>query len=394
MQIKPSIIPTAKIVVVGVGGSGVNAINRMLKAKFENIHFIAVNTDSQALDNSQAHVKVHIGKNLTRGLGAGANPDVGRKAAEEDVQEIKEHLQGADMVFVTCGLGGGTGTGAAPVIAKIAHTEIGALTIGVVTKPFSFEGAKRMQIASQGYEDLRDNVDSLIVVPNDRLLGLIDKKTSMLDAFGVVDDVLLQGVQGISDMITIHGMINVDFADVKAIMKGAGSALMGIGYGTGDDRAMKAARSAIESPLLEVAIDGATGVLINITGGDDLSMFEVSEAARVVSEVAHPEANIIFGAVVDDTFTDEIKVTVIATGFDGNISGAAAMGMRPLTKSVLSQPQEKRKNYFGADPERPQPMNRTEVTRKFDTPVSEDVQETAGGDDEYDVPAFIRNKIK
>lgn len=359
-----------------------------------NILIIAVNTDSQALDNSQAHVKVHIGKNLTRGLGAGANPDVGRKAAEEDVQEIKEHLQGADMVFVTCGLGGGTGTGAAPVIAKIAHTEIGALTIGVVTKPFSFEGAKRMQIASQGYEDLRDNVDSLIVVPNDRLLGLIDKKTSMLDAFGVVDDVLLQGVQGISDMITIHGMINVDFADVKAIMKGAGSALMGIGYGTGDDRAMKAARSAIESPLLEVAIDGATGVLINITGGDDLSMFEVSEAARVVSEVAHPEANIIFGAVVDDTFTDEIKVTVIATGFDGNISGAAAMGMRPLTKSVLSQPQEKRKNYFGADPERPQPMNRTEVTRKFDTPVSEDVQETAGGDDEYDVPAFIRNKIK
>jgi len=290
---------------------------------------------------------------------------------------------------ITCGLGGGTGTGAAPVIAKIAHDEIGALTIGVVTRPFAFEGAKRMSIATDGHDELKENVDSLIVVPNDKLLGIIDKKTSMLDAFGVVDDVLLQGVQGISDLITIHGMINVDFADVKAIMKGAGSALMGIGYGNGEDRAVKAAQSAIDSPLLEVSIDGATGILINITGGTDLSMFEVSEAARVVSEVAHQDSNIIFGAVIDETFTDEVKVTVIATGFEGQLSGG---GLRSLTRSALATKMDKapEKNYFGSDSNHVKPEEKKDPGVNFNTAPTEEKKD----EDEYDVPAFIRNKVK
>lgn len=390
MEVKPQIIPTAKIVVVGVGGSGVNAINRMIKANFENVHFVAVNTDAQALQNSQAQTKIHIGKNLTRGLGAGANPEIGRKAAEEDIEEIKNSLVGADMVFITCGLGGGTGTGAAPVIAKVAHQEVGALTIGVVTKPFSFEGARRMKAATEGHEELKTNVDSLIVVPNDKLLSLIDRKTSVLDAFGVVDDVLLQGVQGISDLITIHGMINVDFADVKSIMKGAGSALMGIGYGTGDNRAVKAAKSAIESPLLEVAIDGAKGVLINITGGGDMSMFEVSEAAQVISEVADSDANIIFGAVIDDTFTDEVKVTVIATGFDGGPAHTGA-GLRPTTRSAINRSQSNSSsNMFGKDMTKSTPEPKKSPGISFDAPTK---RMDAGETDDYDVPAFIRNKL-
>lgn len=315
MEITPEITPVANIKVIGIGGGGCNAVNRMIKANLRGVDFIAINTDAQALYHSEAPKKLNIGHATTRGLGAGSNPDIGRQAAEESIDEIKEALEGADMVFITCGLGGGTGTGGAPVIANAAK-ELGILTVAVITKPFSFEGHRRKTQADEGLENLRSKVDTLITIPNDRILSIIDKKTPINDAFSVVDDVLRQGVQGIADLITIHGMINVDFADVKTVMENAGSALMGIGYGTGENRAQEAARTAIESPLLELSIDGAKGVLFNITGGNDLSMFEVDEAARVITEAADPDANIIFGAVINDSYTGEIKVTVIATGFD------------------------------------------------------------------------------
>jgi len=386
MEVKPEIHPTANIVVVGVGGSGNNAINRMVKAKFGGVTFISINTDAQALHHSEAHQKVHIGKNTTKGLGAGSDPDVGKKSAEENIEELKKSLEGADMVFITCGMGGGTGSGAAPVIADLAHNEIGALTIGVVTKPFSFEGVRRMDVANSSIAALKDKVDSLIVVPNDKLLTIIDRKTSLIDSFGIVDDVLLQGVQGISDLITVNGMINVDFADVRTIMKGAGSALMGIGYGSGEGRAEKAARSAIDSPLLEISIEGAKGVLINITGGEDMSMFEVGEAAKVISEVVHPEANIIFGTVIDETFTDEIKITVIATGFDdkgevGNSKVRSVFGKVAKTSDGDN-------NFFGNEGRAPRNRDMSSMDNAGSRPV--DVEE----DDEYDVPAFIRNKVK
>lgn len=316
-EVVADVSPIAFIKVIGVGGGGGNALNRMVKANLRNIEFIAVNTDAQALYHSEAAVKINIGKATTRGLGAGSNPHVGAQAAEESREEIAQALQGADMVFITCGMGGGTGTGAAPVIADIAK-ELGILTVAVVTKPFSFEGHRRKQQAEDGLENLKAKVDTLIIIPNDKILSIIDKKTPLTEAFTVVDDVLRQGVQGIADLITIHGMINVDFADVKAVMENAGSALMGIGYGTGENRAVEAAKAAVESPLLELAIDGAKGILFNVTGGNDLSMFEVDEAARIITEAADPEANIIFGAVINDSYTGEVKITVVATGFDEN----------------------------------------------------------------------------
>ena len=306
----------AVIKVVGIGGGGVNAINRMIEVGLKGVEFIAINTDAQALLMSDADVKLDVGRELTRGLGAGADPEVGKKAAEDHAEEIEEVLKGADMVFVTAGEGGGTGTGGAPVVAKIAKG-LGALTIGVVTRPFTFEGRRRANQAELGINALREEVDTLIVIPNDRLLSISDRNVSMMDAFLSADQVLLSGVQGITDLITNPGLINLDFADVKSVMQGAGSALMGIGSARGDDRAVQAAELAISSPLLEASIDGAHGVLLSVQGGSDLGLFEINEAARLVQEAAHPEANIIFGAVIDDALGDEVRVTVIAAGFDG-----------------------------------------------------------------------------
>lgn len=305
----------AQIKVIGVGGGGSNAVNRMIFAGLKGVEFIAVNTDAQALYLSQAEAKIQIGTKLTRGLGAGANPEIGKNAAEESRDELVKALKGADMVFVTAGMGGGTGTGAAPIVAEVAK-ELGALTVGVVTKPFNFEGRKRSQQAVTGIANLKEKVDTLITIPNDRLLQVVDKNTSINDAFRIADDVLRQGVQGISDLIAVPGLINLDFADVKTIMYNTGSALMGIGTAKGENRAVTAARNAISSPLLETSIEGAKGVLLNITGGSGLGLFEVNEAAEIIAEAADPEANIIFGAVIDDNLKEEIRVTVIATGFD------------------------------------------------------------------------------
>ncbi|MDO9063489.1 MAG: cell division protein FtsZ [Microbacterium sp.] len=306
----------AAIKVVGVGGGGVNAVNRMIELGLRGVEFVAINTDAQALLLSDADVKLDVGRELTRGLGAGADPEVGRRAAEDHAEEIEETLRGADMVFVTAGEGGGTGTGGAPVIARISKA-LGALTIGVVTKPFGFEGKRRSVQAEQGVAKLKEEVDTLIVVPNDRLLEISDRSLSMIEAFQTADTVLLAGVQGITDLVTTPGLINLDFADVKSVMQGAGSALMGIGASRGADRAIKAAVLAVASPLLEASIDGAHGVLLSIQGGSNLGIFEINDAARLVQEAVHPEANIIFGAVIDDTLGDEVRVTVIAAGFDG-----------------------------------------------------------------------------
>lgn len=324
-EVKPDIEVAAKIKVVGIGGGGGAAVNRMISDKIKGVEFIVVNTDVQALHQNLAPNKIPIGKTVTRGLGAGMNPDMGRRAAEESQNEIRNMLNGADMVFVTCGLGGGTGTGAAPEVAKLAK-DIGALTVAVVTKPFSFEGAQRRRIADEGYQQLLEHVDTIITIPNDRVLQIIDKKTSLLDAFKVVDDVLRQGVQGISELITIPGLINVDFADVKAIMESSGSALMGIGRATGENRAVEAAKQAIASPLLEVAIDGAKGILFTITGGTDLGMHEVAEAAKIITGSADEDAKVIFGANVDEAMKEEVRITVVATGFDSRERRAAAPG--------------------------------------------------------------------
>jgi cell division protein FtsZ len=304
----------AVIKVVGVGGGGTNAVNRMVDAGLSGVEFIAVNTDAQALLMCDADVKIHIGAKATRGLGAGANPEVGRAAAQESRDELKEALKGADMIFVTAGEGGGTGTGGAPIVADLSR-ELEALTVGVVTRPFSFEGRKRSQQAEHGIDELRDRVDTLIVIENDRLLQVVEKKTSIMDAFKMADDVLRQGVQGITDLITIPGLVNLDFADVRTIMRDAGSALMGIGAASGENRAAEAARIAVSSPLLEASIEGATGILLNVTGGSEIGLFEVNEAAEVVTSAADQNANVIFGAVIDDAMGDEVRVTVIATGF-------------------------------------------------------------------------------
>ncbi|MGO2746041.1 cell division protein FtsZ [Microbacterium sp.] len=322
----------AVIKVVGVGGGGVNAVNRMIDLGLRGVEFIAVNTDAQALLMSDADVKLDVGRELTRGLGAGADPEVGRRAAEDHAEEIEQALAGADMVFVTAGEGGGTGTGGAPVVARIAKS-IGALTIGVVTKPFSFEGRRRQSQAEEGVAKLKEEVDTLIVVPNDRLLEISDRGISMIEAFATADQVLLAGVQGITDLITTPGLINLDFADVKSVMQGAGSALMGIGSARGADRAIKAAELAVESPLLEASIEGAHGVLLSVQGGSNLGIFEIHDAADLVKEAAHPEANIIFGTVIDDTLGDEVRVTVIAAGFDG---GEPSLRLDPM---VVSRPE-------------------------------------------------------
>ncbi|MFZ5596351.1 MAG: cell division protein FtsZ [Bacillota bacterium] len=308
----------ANIKVIGVGGGGNNAVNRMITSGLKGVEFISVNTDAQALQLSQTTVRIQIGAKLTKGLGAGANPEIGQKAAEESRDEIIKCLKGADMVFVTAGMGGGTGTGAAPLVAEVAK-EMGALTVGVVTKPFTFEGRKRATQADSGIQNLKEKVDTLITIPNDRLLQVIDKHTSIVEAFRIADDVLRQGVQGISDLIAVPGLINLDFADVKTIMKDTGSALMGIGTASGENRAAEAARGAISSPLLETSIEGARGVLLNITGGSSLGLFEVNEAAEIIAQAADPEANIIFGAVIDERLEEEVRVTVIATGFDQKV---------------------------------------------------------------------------
>ena len=325
----PGAVPgnLAKIKVVGVGGGGNNAVNRMITSGLQGVEFIAINCDAQALLLSKAQNRIQIGEKLTKGLGAGANPEIGQKAAEESKEILIEQLRGADMVFVTAGMGGGTGTGAAPIVAECAR-EAGALTVGVVTKPFSFEGKRRMNQAEAGIVNLKDRVDTLITIPNDRLLQVIDRRTSMIDAFRIADDVLRQGVQGISDLISVPGLINADFADVKTIMSNAGSALMGIGTAKGENGAVAAAEAAIKSPLLEASIEGARGVLFNITGGKDLSLFDVTEASNIITEAVDPDANIIFGAVIDEKLDDEIRVTVIATGFNGknpDLTGQSAI---------------------------------------------------------------------
>lgn len=374
-EVTPDVTPVARIKVIGCGGGGGNALNRMIKSNIKGIEFIAVNTDAQALYHNEASTKINIGKATTRGLGAGSYPEKGKQAAEESSEEIKQAIDGADMLFITCGLGGGTGTGAAPVIAEIAR-DLGILTVAVVTKPFSFEGHRRKTQAEEGLENLKNKVDTLIVIPNDKILSLIDKKTPLSEAFTVVDDVLRQGVQGISDLITVHGMINVDFADVRAIMENAGSALMGIGYGTGENRAVEAAKAAIDSPLLELDINGAKGILFNITGGTDLSMFEVDEAARIITEAADPEANIIFGAVVNDSYTGEIKITVVATGFEDARRSVSIT--RPLSDVRPMTP------AYGASMER-KPQQQVSTTQL------PSVDESTN---EYDIPAFIRQKMQ
>ena len=314
-EVRPDMSPGATICVLGTGGGGANAVKRMVDQKINGVDFIAVNTDIQALYHNPAPRKITIGRGITRGLGAGSNPDIGKKAAEESSEEIKANLEGVDMLFITAGLGGGTGSGSVQVIAELARS-MGILTIAVVTKPFSFEGLKRKKQADEALQNLQGKLDTLIVIPNDKILSLIDKTTPLTEAFQVVDEVLQHAIEGISSLITVHGLVNVDFADVKSIMQDAGTALMGIGYGTGDSRAAEAARAAVDSPLLELSINGAKGVLFNITGGNDLSMFEVDEAARIITEAADPEANIIFGAVNDEQYTGQVKCTVVATGFD------------------------------------------------------------------------------
>jgi cell division protein FtsZ len=360
----------AKIKVVGVGGAGGNAVNRMISSKLRGVEFVAVNTDLQALANSQAHHKLNIGKKLTRGLGSGGDPRKGQEAAEESRQELSDLLKDCDMVFITAGMGGGTGTGGAPVVAEIAK-QAGALTIGVVTKPFQFEGARRKGSADEGLQNLREKVDTLIVIPNERLLQVVDKKTTISDAFKIADDVLRQGVQGISDLIVFPGLINLDFADVKTIMQGQGAALMGIGYGTGDNRALDAARNAISSPLLETTIEGARGILLNITGGPDLALMEVNEAAQLVREAANAsDDNLIFGTVIDDRMQGEVKVTVIATGFSPERAGQMEAFETPAAASAT----------FGVrETLPPSRIPAAAAAPTFDA-------------DDLDIPAFLRNR--
>lgn len=403
------ISPVANIKVIGVGGAGNNAVNRMIESGIEGIEFIAINTDAQALFTSKAKTKINIGRATTRGLGAGANPDVGKKAAEESSEEIKNALAGADMVFVTCGLGGGTGTGAAPVVAELAKS-LGALVVGVVTKPFTFEGQRRTTQAYEGFNHLREKVDTLITIPNDRILNIIDKKTPLMEAFSVADEILTQGVQGVSDLITHPGLINVDFADVCSVMQDAGSALMGIGYGSGENRAIDAARAAIESPLLELSINGAKGLLLNITGGNDLSMFEVDEASRMITESCDPNANIIFGTSIDEAYTGEIKITVIATGFSEetnlNTTGRSNFNTKNnfqnttnkvTTTPDVTQPSIFRNNTNNPTVNNPVSHNNYTVNNNYSQPNPQPIQQPINpntvNQNDVEIPAFLRNRI-
>lgn len=401
-EIKPPVETFARIKVVGVGGSGGKAISRMIEAKLKGVEFVAINTDAQDLHHNKAPEKVHIGKNLTKGLGAGMNPDIGRQAAEENRDEIQEILKGADMVFVTCGLGGGTGTGAAPIVAETAK-ELGALTVAVVTKPFSFEGAQRRAIADEGLENLRERVDALITIPNDKLLQIIDKKTTLINSFKIVDDVLRQGVQGISDLITKPGLVNVDFADVRAVMSNSGSALMGIGVGSGENRAVEAAKAAISSPLLELSIDGARGVLFNVSGSTDLAMLEINEAANIITESIDHNAKVIFGAVVDETMKKgEIQITVIATGFDeDSISESPFEKMSRMTieedrRSEHKRDEEDMKITFPVKTE-PKMIIEEKVPpkpqRQMTFSPNNKEKDLSDEDDELEIPAFIRRKM-
>ncbi len=369
-QIKPPFETFARIKVVGIGGSGGKAIQRMMSEKIHGVEFIGINTDAQDLHASNAPIKIHIGKNLTKGLGAGMNPEIGRQAAEETRDEIQEAIKSSDMVFLTFGLGGGTGSGAGPIIAEVAKNS-GALTVGVVTKPFSFEGAQRSRIAEEGWNKLKDRVDALITIPNDRLLSVIERKTGLIEAFKIVDDVLRQGVQGISDLITVPGIVNVDFADVQAVMQNTGSALMGIGKASGEDRAIEAAKAAINSPLLEVSIDGAKGVLFNVTGGPDLTMAEINDAAKIITETIDAEAKVIFGASQDNNLKKgEIKVTVIATGFNSESLGKRVSGFGIFGKGAES---DKAKEKI--------------QDKKF-------IDDLEKEEHDFDIPAFIRKKMK
>ena len=410
-QIKSDVESFARIRVIGVGGSGNNAVNHMVASKIRGVEFIAINSDAQDLHHSLAKKKIHIGKNLTRGLGAGGNPDMGRRAAEETREEIANSLKGSDMIFITGGMGGGTGTGAAPVVAKIAR-ESGALTVGVVTKPFMFEGQERMRLAMQGIEELKKEVDALITIPNDRLLAIVDKETTVKNAFGMCDDILKQAVEGISDLITMPGIINVDFADIRSVMENAGSALMGIGVSTGEKRAEEAAQGAINSPLLEVSITGAKGVLFAIAGGDDLGMLEIQDAARVITESIDPHAKVIFGAIKDDKLKkNEIKVTVIATGFPEKESGSSSSTIvrTPMEKrpELEAEPEETRGRIFNSlstprkteptepeiAPEKKVPANAPSAIKHEPKPV--DPIDEEDDDDWGAVPAFLRrSKLK
>jgi cell division protein FtsZ len=376
-EVRPDVAPSAVIRVLGIGGGGSNAVARMITGKVAGVEFIAVNTDAQALFHSPASTKVNIGRGTTRGLGAGANPDIGLQSAKESSEELKKAIEGADLVFITAGLGGGTGSGAAPYIAELARS-LGVLTVGVVTRPFSFEGLRRRKQADEALDALRGKVDTLITIPNDRILSLIDKTTPLTEAFQIVDEILRHGIEGIANLITEHGLVNVDFADVRSVMQDAGSALMGIGYGTGDSRAAEAARAAIDSPLLELSISGAKGILFNITGGNDLSMFEVDEAARIVTEAADPEANIIFGAVIDDAYTGQVKCTVIATGFEEKKDTPTMSSSMPMLKTL------------------PSFKKTTESNQKTNERTDEAVIKLAGqqlNEEELEVPTFMRKKI-
>ncbi|MGD2027687.1 MAG: cell division protein FtsZ [Anaerolineales bacterium] len=365
----------ARIKVVGVGGGGCNAVDRMIQEGLQGVEFVAVNTDAQALMQSQAQVRVRIGDKLTRGLGAGGNPENGKKAAEESAQEMYEVMKGSDMVFVTAGIGGGTGTGAAPIVAQIAR-EVGALTIGVVTRPFTFEGARRAQTAESGIAKLKEQVDTLIVIPNDRLLQIVDKRASLNEAFSMADDVLRQGIQGISELITIPGLINLDFADVKAIMSEGGAALMAVGQASGEDRAREAAEAAITSSLLDITIDGARGILFNVTGGSDLSLFEVNTAAAIIKETAHPDVNLIFGAVIDPEMGEDIRVTVIATGFDRSGMPRRVIPRQRTRQTPSSQSKQEDSEAVPA----PQPQHRELEPASFNL-------------EDLDIPTFLRKRV-
>ncbi len=401
-QVKPDIETFAKIKVIGVGGSGGSAVNRMVTGRIRGVDFIAMNTDVQALHHSAAPQKLHIGKSVTRGLGAGMDPEIGRKAAEETQNEIRDTVKDADMVFITCGLGGGTGSGAAPVVAAVAK-EAGALTIAVVTKPFAFEGPQRRDIAEKSWEQLARHVDAIITIPNDRVLQIIDKKTTLLESFKIVDDVLRQGVQGIAELITIPGLINVDFADVKTIMRDAGSALMGIGVGTGENKAAEAAKSAISSPLLELSIDGARGILFTVTGGPDMTMNEVSEAAKIVTSSAAENAKVIFGAIIDESMTGNMRIAVIATGFDDRRPSLPAVEEEQTTQSFFSggskyMPSSNFMRKAQKDEEEEEKKfkqiiynsNASSQTPKSQPPQAKDKNSS---DEELEIPAFIRKKM-
>ena len=395
MLIKPKAGQAAKIKVVGVGGGGGNAISSMIKeGGIEGVEFVAVNTDAQALLHNKAEIKIQIGDQVTKGLGSGGNPDVGRQAAEESREKLKDELGTADMIFITCGEGGGTGTGASPIVAEVAK-ESGALTVAVVTKPFDFEGSPRKNQASEGIESLKNNVDTLIVIPNQRVLQVIDKKTSIVEAFRKIDSVLHQGVKGIAELITLPGLINVDFADVRSIMDNAGNAIMGMGIGTGDKRAISAIRQAISSPLLDASIDGAKGILLNIVVGTDLSMSEIDEAATMITKAADPDANIIFGAAIDESLTDQIKITVIATRFD-----ESTMKLFKFQRPTQAQTEEKHeKTIEEAEAEAALEEEQEDFSlyppeekyQKQEEPVQRKVS-SVRDDDEFDIPAFLRKK--